>query len=125
MKKILLQRVTMPGIFLLFLAVTLCSNKVYSIPDPGKIQEQLLIEVLDEISKEHQVFFTYDSDIIKGVMVDYEKREGESVRSILSRVLVEVNMDFKIFEDRFVILYRKDEAGLRSLEKMISHMEEI
>src|SRR5690606_37384231 len=88
-------------------------------------EEKLLIEVLDEISRDHQVYFTYDSDLIKGITVDYEKREGESVRSILSRVLTEVNMDFKIFEDRFVILYRKDEAGLRSLEKMISHMEEI
>lgn len=88
-------------------------------------EEKLLIEVLDEISREHQVYFTYDSDIIKGVMVDYEKRDGESVRSILSRVLAEVNMDFKIFEERFVILFRKDEAGLKSLEQMISHMEEI
>src|SRR5690606_7470880 len=87
--------------------------------------EKLLIEILDEISREHQLYFTYDSDLIKGVTVDYEKREGESVHSILTRVLVEVNMDYKIFEERFVILYSKDEAGLKSLEQMISHMEEI
>ncbi|MBY5959170.1 TonB-dependent receptor [Membranicola marinus] len=87
--------------------------------------EKLLIEILDEISREHQLYFTYDSDLIKGVTVNYEKREGESVRSILTRVLAEVNMDFQIFEERFVILYSKDEAGLRSLEQMISHMEAI
>src|SRR5690606_11509705 len=69
--------------------------------------------------------FTYDSDLIKGITVDYEKREGESVRSILARVLSEVSMVFKIFEERFVILYRNDEAGLKSLEQMIAHMEEI
>src|SRR5690606_31503780 len=88
-------------------------------------EEKLLIEVLDEISRDHQVYFTYDSDLIKGITVDYEKREGESVRSILARVLSEVSMDFKIFEERFVILYRNDERGLKSLEKMIAHMEEI
>src|SRR5690606_38434574 len=88
-------------------------------------EKKLLIEVLDEISRDHQVYFTYDSDLIQDIIVDYEKKEGESVRSILSRVLAEINMDFKIFEDRFVILYRNDEAGLVSLEKMIAHMEEI
>src|SRR5690606_38219903 len=88
-------------------------------------EEKLLIEVLDEISRDHQVYFTYDSDLIKGITVDYEKREGESVRSILARVLSEVSMDFKIFEERFVILYRNDQRGLESLEKMIAHMEEI
>src|SRR5690606_37395532 len=88
-------------------------------------EEKLLIEILDEISRDYQVYFTYDSDLIKGITVDYEKREGESVRSILSRVLSEISMDFKIFEERFVILYRNDERGLKSLEKMIAHMEEI
>src|SRR5690606_10646537 len=85
--------------------------------------EKLLIEVLDEISSEHQVHFTYDSDLIRGVLVDYERRQGESIRSLLSRVLAEVDMDYKIFEDRFVILFRNDQRGLESLEKMIGHME--
>lgn len=85
--------------------------------------EKLLIEVLDEISREHQVHFTYDSDLIRGVLVDYERRQGESIRSLLSRVLAEVDMDYKIFEDRFVILFRNDQRGLESLEKMIGHME--
>src|SRR5690606_19758941 len=59
----------------------------------------------------------------RGVLVDYERRQGESIRSLLSRVLAEVDMDYKIFEDRFVILFRNDQRGLESLEKMIGHME--
>src|SRR5699024_6795557 len=69
--------------------------------------------------------FTYDADMIKGVTVDYEKEEGENVQSVLSRVLAEVNMDFQIFEERFVIIYRQDQQGLKSLEEMIRHMETI
>src|SRR5699024_6040166 len=84
-----------------------------------------LIEVLDEISRVHKVYFTYDADMIKGVIVDYEKEEGENVQSVLSRVLAEVNMDFQIFEERFVIIYRQDQQGLKSLEEMIRHMETI
>src|SRR5690554_2763305 len=109
--------------FLLFLSFFGYGS--YAFPVKDNLGEKLLIEVLDEISKEYQVYFTYDADIIKGITVDYEKREGESVRSILSRVLVDVNMDFKIFEERFVILFRNDQQGLESLEKMISHMEAI
>lgn len=125
MKIILQPRGIIPGLLLIFLVMIFPINLKSALPAAEKPQEKLLIEVLDEISRDYQVYFTYDADIIKGIVVDYVKREGESVGSILSRVLVEVNMDFKIFEDRFVILYRKDEAGLRSLEKMISHMEEI
>lgn len=109
--------------FLLFLSFFGYGS--YAFPVKDNLGEKLLIEVLDEISKEYQVYFTYDADIIKGITVDYEKREGESVRSILSRVLSDVNMDFKIFEERFVILFRNDQQGLESLEKMISHMEAI
>lgn len=91
----------------------------------GTVNERLLIEVLDEISRDHHVYFTYDADMIKGITVDYEKEEGENVRSALSRVLAEVNMDFRIFEERFVIIYRQDQDGLKSLEEMIRHMEMI
>lgn len=90
-----------------------------------ELTERLLIEVLDEISRDHKVYFTYDTDMIKGVTVYYEKEEGENVQSVLSRVLAEVNMDFQIFEERFVIIYRQDQQGLKSLEEMIRHMEAI
>lgn len=111
---------------ILFLLIFILPGIGFSAPLVDKDDdEKLLIEVLDEISREHQVYFTYDSDLIQGVTVDYEKREGESIRSILSRVLVEVNMDFKIFEERFVILYRNDQQGLESLEQMITHMKTI
>src|SRR5690625_2001190 len=90
-----------------------------------ELTERLLIEVLDEISRDHHVYFTYDADMIKGVTVDYEREEGENVRSLLSRLLAKVNMDFKIFEERFVIIYRQDQEGMKSLEEMIRHMETI
>src|SRR5690625_413867 len=92
---------------------------------PDRLDERLLIEVLDEISRDHHVYFTYDADMIKGVTVDYEREEGENVRSLLSRLLAKVNMDFKIFEERFVIIYRQDQEGMKSLEEMIRHMETI
>ncbi|WP_236974103.1 SusC/RagA family TonB-linked outer membrane protein [Membranihabitans maritimus] len=63
--------------------------------------------------------------MIKDVKVEYEKKEGESIRSVLDRVLKEVNFGFKIFEDRFVIIYKNDDAGIESLEQMIRHMEGI
>ncbi len=125
MKKSVLQRVTGLNFLLCMLIPWLLGNGLMAYTGSNLSSEKLLIEVLDEISREHQVYFTYDADIIKGVTVDYQKREGESFRTILSRVLAEVNMDFKIFEDRFVILYRNDQRGLESLEKMISHMEAI
>ncbi|GAA5219395.1 TonB-dependent receptor [Membranihabitans marinus] len=90
-----------------------------------KFEEKFLIEVLDEISREHNVYFTYDSDMVSGVKVDYQKIEGESVRSLLSRLLKEVNFDFKIFEERFVIIYKNSKEGIQSLEQMIRHMEGI
>src|SRR5690625_7838393 len=34
-------------------------------------------------------------------------------------------MDYKIFEERFVIIYRQDQEGMKSLEEMIRHMETI
>ncbi len=84
----------------------------------GKDQKMKLTEVLSKLTKKYQVYFTYDKSLVDHVNVDYSN-SGQSFDAELSSALSQTDIKFRVFDSRFVILYKNDAAGVESLKKMV------
>src|SRR5690625_2717071 len=80
--------------------------------------KMMLVEAIGLISKEYQVYFTFDHELVKDIMVEYETREDIPVEEAISGVLSGTDLKFKLYDQRFVILYQDDARGLESLKTM-------
>src|SRR5690606_4555765 len=88
-------------------------------------QEISLLEAIELLSQKYNVYFTYDRTIVSDVMVHYKKEKRSNVKDELHDLLKETDLNFQILESHFVIIYKKDEQGLRSLRQMKIMMEGI
>src|SRR5690606_27201800 len=59
------------------------------------------------------------------VMVSYDDDHRSNVNDELQNLLKETDLNFQIFDTQFVIIYKKDEQGLKSLRQMKNMMEGI
>src|SRR5690606_3815368 len=84
-----------------------------------------LLEAIELLSEKYHVYFTYDRTIVSDVIVSYDKDNHSTVNDELQDLLKETDLNFQIFETQFVILYKKDEQGLKSLRQMKNMMEGI
>lgn len=92
----------------------------------GRLQEDMtLVEAIHQISKDYGVFFTFDHTLVKDIRVSYQKSTDKSIEEVVANVLVGTDLHFKFYDQRFVILYRKDREGLESLKQMMSHFDKI
>lgn len=86
-------------------------------------QQMSLIEAIEEISKEYGVYFTMDMTLVSNIIVHFDRKEYNSVEGAISGVLAGTQLAYKIYDLRYVIIYRSDEEGLESLKEMAKHLE--
>ncbi|GAA5222342.1 TonB-dependent receptor [Membranihabitans marinus] len=82
-------------------------------------------EAIKDISKRFDVYFTFDLALVQGLKVDQEYTEVSDVTEAIDLLLKDTDLKFQILQKRFVILYKNDAEGLKSMEDMIKHMEGI
>ncbi len=87
--------------------------------------EMTLVEAIQEISLEYGVYFSFDRALVKDILVNYERTKSRSLEEAVSSVLQGTGLEFKMFDQRYAIIYQKDKEGIRSLKKMVGHMEKI
>ncbi|GAA5222034.1 TonB-dependent receptor [Membranihabitans marinus] len=87
--------------------------------------EILLSTAIQQISQKYQVLFNYDKELIDNVKVNYNEEDADNVNEAISGILKGTRIHFKIFDNRYVILYKRDPEGLQSLQKMVDHFQEI
>ncbi len=103
--------------------ITLWGNNPEDLSNQKK--EMLLVEAISQISLDYNVYFTFDHSLIKDITVEYESRTDMTVEEAISGVLADTDLKFKLYDQRFVILYQNDEKGLESLKEMVKHFEHI
>src|SRR5690606_31062954 len=86
-------------------------------------QEITLLEAIEKISKEYEVYFTFDMTLVADVKVEYEYAAYGSVEDAIANILEDTNLKYKFYDQRFVILYKADAEGLESLRKMSRHLD--
>ncbi|WP_236980363.1 SusC/RagA family TonB-linked outer membrane protein [Membranihabitans maritimus] len=86
-------------------------------------QETTLLNAIEAISKDYEVYFTFDMTLVSNIKVHYEKRNYSSAEEAISRILEGTKLTYKFYDHRFVIIYKNNEEGLESLKKMAKHLD--
>src|SRR5690606_7839449 len=77
-----------------------------------------LLEAIERISKEYEVYFTFDMTLVADVQVEYTHQSYASAEDAIAAILKGTQLRYQFYDQRFVILYREDAEGLESLKKM-------
>ncbi len=97
------------------------ANTYYSL-----LQEVELLNAIRDIGNRYNVHFTYDRDVVENIRVNhYQPEKYEDVNEALESVLEGTKLKYVTLEERYLVIYRDDEAGMESLQKMIGIMEQI
>ncbi|GAA5219414.1 TonB-dependent receptor [Membranihabitans marinus] len=104
----------------------LCYQSPLGYAAPSERENTVLLEeAFRQIGSEYGVFFNYDRSIVSKVKVNYTAAKYSDVEQALNAVLSQANLKFKIFEQRYVAIYKDNAEGLQSLKKMIEHFQGI
>jgi len=91
-------------------------------------QEDLLTEVLDQLSEKFQVFFAYDADLLRGVKVDADLSKYHSLEEAVAGVLEQSGLKYDMIASKYCVIYKDNRRGNRAkrkLERKIRQIEDI
>lgn len=108
------------GFFLISIYAEVVSKEIA--PENEKIS---LTEALYRISVEYQVFFSYDQEAVQDVVVFYEPDRYENVEHALDRMLIGTSLHYRMFNNRYIILYESHPEAINSLKDMVQHLESV
>ena len=95
-------------------------------PDLGN--SRLLLEVLEEMSDQYEVFFSYETKVLREVRVDFEFKSGESLSSAMNRLLNSVGLQYRAISNKYYVIYQDTKKGnkrARQLERKIKQIKRL
>src|SRR5690606_2238791 len=115
----------MPGLILLIFLISGTATSVDS-HDLKIVQEYIqLSEALTKLSQKYEVFFSYDEKMVEDVEVSYEPEHYRDIEHALNELLAETSLRYKIFDNRYIILYEESQEAITSLKGMVRHLESV
>lgn len=105
-----------------------CTIFVYAAEKPGEpLQSESLINIIRDLNRRYNVHFTYDREIVENVKIKkrYKPESYANVNDALSQILRETNLRFQVLDTKYVVIYRDDQKGMESLQRMITVLQEI
>ncbi|GAA5219932.1 hypothetical protein GCM10025777_05620 [Membranihabitans marinus] len=88
-------------------------------------EKKSLLELIREWEMKYDVLFSYDRSIVESVDIDVPDKEMDSIDDLLQLALEKTDLKYTILENRYVVLYKNDAGGIKSLENMIEHLNRI
>ena len=107
----------------MFLVTQIRAEYPHNHPTDLSKDEVTFVEAIKEISVRFEVFFTFDLNLVEGIMVDESFRESHSVEKAVEYVLRETNLKYRIIQSQYVIIYKADTEGIESLREMSRHLD--
>jgi len=89
------------------------------------VENRPLKEVLEEFSEQYEVLFSYDSQSLQTVSVDFSIRKGEKLESAIERLLLPTNFGYESFGDKYFVIYEKTKRGSKSAKKLGKYVSKI
>ena len=84
-----------------------------------------LEQAIQEISVQYGVYFTYNKSLVQEITVEFEASMEQSLEDVMEQVLTGTMLQYRIHEDKFVIIYKSDREGITSLKKMAKHLDDL
>ena len=113
---------------LLFCVCSWCSpglfadNRLAYFDNP---QERPLVDVLEELGEQYQIFFSYDPKALEKVSVDFAFKKDEQLAAAINRLLSPTNFSYESFGEKYFVIYEKTKAGSKDLKKVRRHLDKI
>ncbi|GEM_PF-2236131 len=70
-------------------------------------QTRSLTTILESLSEQYQVFFSYDADLLSKEQVLFELKETETSEVAIERLLTKVGLSYDRFEEKYYVIYQK------------------
>ena len=113
---ILLLALLRPGLF---------ASSEFDKPTDIIVQERPLEEVLLEFEERYQVFFNYQSNLVKGKKVDFTFKSGEEIESAVNRLLLQTGLNYELINTKYIVLYTDTKQGRQNVRKIRKKINQI
>ena len=90
---------------------------------PGK--QMSLEEAIQKISIRYDVYFTYNKTLVQDFTVDFNENEAQSLEEAMEHVLTGTSLQYRIHENKYVVIYKSDREGISSLKQMAKHLDDL
>ena len=88
-------------------------------------QEVLLTEVLDQLSEQYQVFFAYDADLLRDIMVEEDADRYGSLEEAISHVLERSGLSYDMINAKYCVIYKDSKKGHRTKKRLARKIRQI
>lgn len=80
----------------------------------GPIEDKVsLSEFLSDISEKHEVFFTYDSNLVSNTILDPAEYNYSKLNSIITKLERKTKFDFEYLGNKYYVVYSKKDKKLK------------
>lgn len=113
---------------LLLLPGMCLSNLWADSPPPDEktvVRERYLVDVLEELSEAYQVIFSFDAELLEGVVVDFEVKSEEKLEIAINRLLVNTGLRYRFLGSKYYVIYKADQDGKRNIKKLERKFQQI
>ncbi|MFA5713731.1 MAG: TonB-dependent receptor [Bacteroidales bacterium] len=83
----------------------------------------MLEDAFHQIGKKYDVFFSYDRSLVSNVKVEYNEKSVNTLESALSGLLSNTELGYKIFDNKFIVVYQNSEQGIADLKSVIQKVQ--
>jgi hypothetical protein len=83
-----------------------------------ELKPRLLVEVLEEMSEHYQVFFSYDTELVQDIKVEFHFKAGESLNMAIDRLLGKVGLEYKSIGRKYYVIHPQTKKGKRGARKL-------
>src|SRR5690554_1934161 len=104
-----------PSIILCWLLFTSFLLPQASASPHEEIEKIGLEEAFLRISEKYHAYFNYDRSITMDIEVEYVDDGHHSLDEALSYVLKNTDLGYRIYDERYVVVYQNSEQGIESL----------
>ena len=130
MKRAILFQPTNSFLFVLFSCFILIGNIQTKATEHAKFsnyddEKRSLLVVLEEFKQIYQIYFSYDTELIKNTEVNFEPKATEIFEDAINRLLAETNLQYERISEKYFIIYPKNRMGIKSIKNKLRKIREL
>ncbi|PHN07695.1 SusC/RagA family TonB-linked outer membrane protein [Flavilitoribacter nigricans] len=88
-------------------------------------QSILLTEVLDQLSEEYKVFFSYDADLLRGIEVEVDLSRYRTLEQAIAGLLEQSGLKYDMIGPKYCVIYKDNRQGNRNKRKLERKIRQI
>ncbi|MEM6697077.1 MAG: SusC/RagA family TonB-linked outer membrane protein, partial [Bacteroidota bacterium] len=106
--------------------LTLCCFSSFSLnARDNDTAARQMTEILEEMSEHYQVFFSYETKLLREIKVDFKFQKARSLEDNMNQLFKKVNLQYKTIGKKYYIIYKPNKVGKRSAKKLERKIKQV